>query len=76
MSKAPPDSRRGKCGNCGHVSDREWVTVRLYRRRKQTEFKYHVCLDCVHSLESLLGCGAEASQHGLFDPPQARALAL
>jgi hypothetical protein len=58
--------RREKCSVCPSKGLLEWVTVRVYRKRSQVEFRYHVCQDCIRVLAAFLEGGAVAVQRGLF----------
>ena len=55
-----------KCSVCPEVGELEYITVRVYRRRSQTEFRYRVCRDCQRVLAAFLEGGAIAIQRGIF----------
>jgi hypothetical protein len=63
-------AKDAKCSSCDERSGVQTVTVRLYRRRAQLEFRYRLCPHCVRLLESLLEANAEWSGRGLFDHSQ------
>jgi hypothetical protein len=58
---------KGRCRGCGEVGEREWAVVRLYRRRTQVEFRYHVCQDCMRILSTFLEGNAEVTSRSMFD---------
>ena len=58
---------KGRCGVCLKEAPLEWITVRVYCRRKQYDFRYHVCADDKQVLLTFLEGGAEAVSLGLFD---------
>jgi hypothetical protein len=60
-------ARVGKCRGCGEKREREWCTVRLYLRRRQREFRYHVCNECLTILSTFLEGNAEATTVSFFD---------
>lgn len=60
-----------RCSNCQQRQQLTSVTVRMYLRRSQLDYRYRVCSDCVRSLKSLLWAGAENAQAGMYDPPNA-----
>src|SRR4029453_391846 len=60
-----------KCSNCETQRPLQSVTVRVYFKRSQFDYRYRVCADCLRSLKSLLWCGATNVQQGMYDPPNA-----
>jgi hypothetical protein len=54
------------CSVCTKAAVLEWICVRVYRRRSQTEFRYHVCPECKQILATFLEGGAVSVQRGLF----------
>jgi hypothetical protein len=60
-----------RCSNCRCQAALTSVTVRLYLKRSQFDYRYRVCSDCVRSLKSLLWTGASNAQQGMYDPPNA-----
>lgn len=66
---ANPPLKRGKCRGCGEIGNREWITVRFYRKRFQREYRYHVCGECRCILEAFLEGNAESRTESMFNPP-------
>jgi hypothetical protein len=64
----------GKCASCECTSTLQTVTVRMYARRSQFEWRLRLCPNCVEGFKGLLRgvCGHE--QHSYFNPPDARAV--
>jgi len=60
-------SKRGACDNCRAVTTLQHVTVRMYTKRSQLEFRYRLCPDDVRLLETLLEGTASIVQRGIFD---------
>jgi hypothetical protein len=58
-----------KCGVCGEKGKVESVTVRLYMRRSQEEFRYRLGKECRQLLQTFLAGGAMSRARGIFDPP-------
>jgi hypothetical protein len=56
-----------KCASCGGHNQVESVTVRLYRKRRQVEFRYIICHFCTQVLESILETNSHAMQKSFFD---------
>jgi len=54
------------CTGCAIRRDCESVTVRVYRARKQLDFRYTLCLHCREILESFLEANASSVKKGLF----------
>lgn len=44
-----------KCSECGAKRETEPITVRVYRKRVQFDYRYRMCLPCVGALNFLLG---------------------
>jgi hypothetical protein len=44
----------GQCTECGKALEVEGVTVRVYRRRSQHDYRYRLCLPCLGVLHHLL----------------------
>lgn len=59
--------RDAMCRSCEQRAECQSVTVRVYRKRSQTEYVYRLCHACVQLLESLLEANAEGVGHSLFD---------
>lgn len=59
--------RGGKCSECGEVKPLEPVTLRMYERRRQFEWRYRVCDLCCRMIRVLLSEHADATQEGFFD---------
>jgi len=59
----------GKCTVCGKSDRVESVTVRIYSRRSQVDFRYRVCREDKRVMYELLSTGASEIQRGLFNPP-------
>jgi hypothetical protein len=60
----------GKCSACGVTAPVESVTVRVYSKRSQVDFRYRVCKEDKKVLYELLATGANEIQRGIFNPPQ------
>jgi hypothetical protein len=60
-------SSRGRCDNCHGMLHLDSVTVRMYTKRRQVEFRYRLCTDDQALLESLLEGTASIVQRGMFD---------
>jgi hypothetical protein len=54
------------CSSCHANRPVEYVTVRVYRKRSQVEFRYRVCKECILVLATFLEGSAIAVQRGLF----------
>lgn len=67
MSSAP--RARLTCLSCKADYAVEYVTVRVYFRRKQAEFRYRLCHVCKTMLMHLLRENCEYETAGLFQPP-------
>jgi hypothetical protein len=59
-----------KCSNCHHARAETSVTIRMYLKRSQFDYRYRVCPECVRVMKSLLWAGAVNCQNGMFDPPE------
>jgi hypothetical protein len=59
----------GKCSVCAHEGGVESITIRVYSKRSQVEFRYRVCKEDKKVLHELLATGAFAVSRGLFTPP-------
>ena len=59
-----------KCSVCPVVAELEYVTVRVYRRRSQSEFRYRVCKECTKVLSAFLEGGAISIHRGVFSDKQ------
>jgi hypothetical protein len=57
----------GKCSSCGDSTRVEWVTVRVYVRRAQLDYRYHLCVECKTILRTFLEGSAVSIQRGLFN---------
>jgi hypothetical protein len=57
------------CRSCKADFAVEYVTVRVYFRRKQFEFKYRLCGVCKDMLLHLLRENCEYQTAGMFQPP-------
>lgn len=55
------------CGNCSKRKDTEAVTIRVYRKRKQTDFTMRLCSDCVNVFEVMAESASDGVTHGVFD---------
>ena len=60
---------QGKCTVCGASGGVETLTVRVYSRRSQVDFRYRVCKEDKRVLYELLSTGASEVQRGIFNPP-------
>jgi hypothetical protein len=56
-----------KCSVCGSQGVCEWVTIRVYRKRSQTQFRYFLDAECRQILAAFLEGGAVEIQRGLYD---------
>lgn len=56
-----------QCTSCQSHVHVESVTVRIYRKRWQSEYRYRLCGDCTRLLDALLSTNAIATQRSLFD---------
>lgn len=63
------EPRKVLCGQCHEQHVCEHVTVRVYRRRSQVEFRYTLCKDCMTMLATILRENASTVQRGMFAPP-------
>lgn len=55
------------CSQCGERVQTTGVTVRVYVKRRQTDYRYHLCQHDMTILETLLEGPAEATQRTFFD---------
>jgi len=55
------------CGNCSKRKPTESVTIRVYRRRKQTDFMCRLCEDCVSVFEVMAESASDGVTYGVFD---------
>lgn len=61
MSQSP-------CSNCGTREERTTsVTIRLYAKRRQTDYRYHLCANDLTIIETLLSGPADTVQRSFFD---------
>lgn len=58
---------KGKCHVCDRFATLESVTVRVYRKTTQVDYKYRPCPDCRQVLMTFLGGSALAENRSLFD---------
>ena len=56
----------GRCHVCGAEGRLEWVTVRVYQKRRQFDYRYHPCADCRRVLASFLEGNTLGMTSGLF----------
>lgn len=55
------------CMQCDADTNVESVTVRMYTRRSQTEYRFRICRECRQILSAFLEGPAESVSRGLFD---------
>ena len=55
------------CHVCGRTGKIESVTVRVYLKRLQRDFRYRPCSDCRAVLFTFLESSALATAKGMFD---------
>ena len=60
---------QAKCGVCGASGKVDAITVRVYTKRTQLEYRYRVCAEDKRVLQDILATGAFAIQKGMFAPP-------
>ena len=56
-----------KCHVCGKIGRTESVTVRVYLKRTQRDFRYEPCADCRMVLLTFLEGSAVAVNRSFFD---------
>jgi len=66
----------GNCTSCECKTSVQTVTVRMYAKRSQFEWRMRLCRNCVEGFKGLLRgvCGHE--QESFFNPPDAHGVIL
>jgi uncharacterized protein with PIN domain len=64
-----PTRKFRRCSQCKANGKADSVTVRMYRKRSQLEFRFTLCEDCLTMLTTILREGADSIQRGFYDPP-------
>jgi len=58
---------KGKCHVCDRSATLESVTVRVYRKTTQVDYKYRPCVECRQVLMTFLSGSALTETRSLFD---------